>query len=149
MKNKYVAAALAFFLGGLGVHKFYLGKTWQGILYLVFCWTYIPAILGLIESIMYLVMDQRKFNEQYNNQAGNIPEYTEYEEAEVVSSKPQRAQSIPEKTQETSTTYKRKNRFLPDEEQVEAKSDKKICPKCGAENDIENNFCESCGTKLS
>lgn len=36
MKNRYVAAILAFFLGGLGVHKFYLGK-WTGIFYLVLC----------------------------------------------------------------------------------------------------------------
>ena len=33
MKSKNVAAALAFFLGGLGAHKFYLGKTGIGIVY--------------------------------------------------------------------------------------------------------------------
>ena len=40
------------FLGGLGAHKFYAGKTGQGILYLIFCWTYIPAILALIDIII-------------------------------------------------------------------------------------------------
>jgi len=30
-KNQTVAAILAFFLGGIGIHRFYLGYTWQGI----------------------------------------------------------------------------------------------------------------------
>ncbi|QYK53233.1 MAG: NINE protein [Fimbriimonadaceae bacterium] len=34
-KQKIVAALLAFFLGGLGVHKFYLGKNTLGIIMLV------------------------------------------------------------------------------------------------------------------
>ena len=32
--NKWIALALCFFLGVLGAHKFYEGKTGQGILYL-------------------------------------------------------------------------------------------------------------------
>lgn len=51
MKNRYTAAALAFFLGGLGAHKFYLGK-WTGIFYLIFCWTYVPSIIAFIECIL-------------------------------------------------------------------------------------------------
>ncbi|MBX9704718.1 MAG: NINE protein, partial [Gammaproteobacteria bacterium] len=34
-RNRIVAALLAIFLGGFGIHKFYLGKTGQGILYLL------------------------------------------------------------------------------------------------------------------
>lgn len=66
MKNKTIAAILAFFLGAIGIHKFYLGKTGQGVLYLVFCWTLIPAILALIDFIMLLVMSEEKFNSTYN-----------------------------------------------------------------------------------
>lgn len=65
MKNRYVAAILAFFLGGLGVHKFYLGK-WTGIFYLVLCWTYIPSVVALIEGILYLTSSDEVFNEKYN-----------------------------------------------------------------------------------
>jgi TM2 domain-containing membrane protein YozV len=36
LKNKVVAGLLAIFVGGLGIHKFYLGKVGQGILYLLF-----------------------------------------------------------------------------------------------------------------
>ncbi|MEO0639466.1 MAG: TM2 domain-containing protein, partial [Bacteroidota bacterium] len=34
MKSKTTAYLLWFFLGGLGIHKFYLGKAGAGILYL-------------------------------------------------------------------------------------------------------------------
>jgi len=61
IKNKTTAGILAIFLGGLGVHKFYLGKTGAGILYLLFCWTYIPEILGIIEGIMYLTSNDENF----------------------------------------------------------------------------------------
>jgi TM2 domain-containing membrane protein YozV len=30
-KSQIIAAVLCFFLGGIGVHRFYLGYTWQGI----------------------------------------------------------------------------------------------------------------------
>jgi len=66
MKSKTVAALLAFFLGGLGVHKFYLGSPGLGILYLIFCWTFIPAIIALIETIMFLFMSDEDFNRKYN-----------------------------------------------------------------------------------
>lgn len=52
--NKIAYALLAIFLGGLGVHKFYAGKTGSGILYLIFCWTIIPALIGFIEGIVAL-----------------------------------------------------------------------------------------------
>lgn len=64
-KNRLVAAFVAFFLGGLGIHKFYLGQTLAGVLYLLFFWTAIPAFLGLIECIMYLLMSDEKFTQKY------------------------------------------------------------------------------------
>lgn len=50
--KKLTYILLALFLGGIGAHKFYSGKTLMGVIYLVFCWTYIPAIIALIEMIV-------------------------------------------------------------------------------------------------
>ncbi len=52
--DKVVYCILAFFLGGIGVHKFYAGKTSSGILYLLFCWTCIPALIAFVEFIIAL-----------------------------------------------------------------------------------------------
>ena len=59
------AALLAFFLGGLGVHHFYLGNTLLGVLYLLFCWTFIPAIIAFIEFVVFLCMSDAKFAAKY------------------------------------------------------------------------------------
>ena len=64
-KSRLAAALFAIFLGGIGIHKFYLGKVGQGILYLLFCWTLIPAIIGLIEGIVYLTMSDQSFLQKY------------------------------------------------------------------------------------
>lgn len=69
MKNKFVAFLLAFFLGGFGAHKFYLGKPMLGIVYLVLSWTYIPAIIALIEGIIYLCTTDRDFQVKYGGQS--------------------------------------------------------------------------------
>lgn len=61
IKSKVAAGILAILFGGLGIHKFYLGKIGMGILYLVFCWTYIPAIVGFIEGIVYLCSNDENF----------------------------------------------------------------------------------------
>jgi len=60
-KSRIAAGILAIFLGGLGIHKFYTGRIGLGILYLLFCWTFIPSIIGLIEGIVYLCEDDSSF----------------------------------------------------------------------------------------
>lgn len=62
-KNPTTAVLLALFLGGLGIHKFYLGQTGLGVLYLIFCWTYIPSIAGFIESFV-IAGQVGKYNQQ-------------------------------------------------------------------------------------
>lgn len=64
-KDRTTAGILAILLGGIGAHKFYLNETGMGILYLVFCWTFIPAIIGLIEGILYLTKSDAEFQEKY------------------------------------------------------------------------------------
>lgn len=64
-KSRIVAALLAFFLGTFGIHKFYLGQTGWGILYLLFCWTFIPTLVSLIEGCLYLLSTERQFALKY------------------------------------------------------------------------------------
>ena len=73
-KNKIVAALLAFFLGGFGIHKFYLGKNGAGIvmllcslfgIILLFIPTIIIGIIAFIEFIIYLVTSDEDFEARY------------------------------------------------------------------------------------
>lgn len=64
-KNRSIAVLLALLLGGLGVHKFYLEKPGIGVLYFLFCWTWIPMILGLFEGIGYLLMSDEDFQKKH------------------------------------------------------------------------------------
>ena len=52
--NKVIYCVLALLLGWIGAHKFYAGKIAAGILYLLFSWTCIPAIIAFIEFILAL-----------------------------------------------------------------------------------------------
>ncbi|OFS47768.1 hypothetical protein HMPREF2873_05100 [Staphylococcus sp. HMSC075H09] len=53
--NKYVYSALAFFLGGFGTHKFYVKKNKKALLYLLFCWTGIPGVIGMVEGVSTII----------------------------------------------------------------------------------------------
>lgn len=64
-KSRIVAALLAFFLGAFGIHKFYLGQTGWGVVYLLLCWTFIPTLISLIESVLYLLSTKRAFAIKY------------------------------------------------------------------------------------
>ena len=50
--NKVAYILCALFLGGIGVHKFISGKWVLGIIYLLFFWTFIPALVAVVEAIV-------------------------------------------------------------------------------------------------
>lgn len=54
LKSKTTAGILAILVGGLGVHKFYLGRVGIGLVYLFFAWTFVPALIAFIEGLIYL-----------------------------------------------------------------------------------------------
>ena len=60
-KSKFTAGVLALLLGGIGIHKFYMGAWGWGLVYIVFCWTWIPALAALVESIRYLTLSDADF----------------------------------------------------------------------------------------
>ena len=65
-KSRVTAGILGILLGGLGVHKFYMGKIGLGFVYLLLSWTFIPGIIGLIEGIIYLTQDDATFAAKNN-----------------------------------------------------------------------------------
>jgi hypothetical protein len=51
-KSQLIALIIAFFLGGIGIHRFYLGYTWQGVVQLLtFGGCGIWALIDLIRII--------------------------------------------------------------------------------------------------
>ena len=81
-KSKVVAGLLAIFLGGLGIHKFYLGYRVPGVIYLtvnvvsgIVSYMYMAqtlnivgiviSIISLIEGIIYLTKSKEKFQQTY------------------------------------------------------------------------------------
>jgi TM2 domain-containing membrane protein YozV len=51
-KDELIGVLLAVFLSDFGVHHFYLRRDGLGVLYLLFFWTGIPAIIGLFEAFV-------------------------------------------------------------------------------------------------
>lgn len=68
-KDKIAAVLFAFFLGTLGIHRFYLGRTGSGIVMLLLTCTVVGLLVtgvwALIDAIRYLVMDNAEFHERY------------------------------------------------------------------------------------
>jgi TM2 domain-containing membrane protein YozV len=59
--KKVTAGILAILLGGLGVHKFYLGYTAEGIIMILLLFCGISPIIGLVEGIIYLTKSDPDF----------------------------------------------------------------------------------------
>ncbi|MDH2206184.1 MULTISPECIES: TM2 domain-containing protein [Empedobacter] len=66
-EKKLIAGILAIVLGTLGVHKFYLGYTKEGVIQLIIGLVTCGAggLIGLIEGIMYLTKSDEEFDETY------------------------------------------------------------------------------------
>ena len=66
-KKTSTAILLALFLGGLGIHHFYLERTWEGVLSVLFFWTFIPGLIAFVElfflSGVVARMNHKQFTE--------------------------------------------------------------------------------------
>ncbi|MGC1295339.1 MAG: NINE protein [Alloacidobacterium sp.] len=60
-KDEVVGVLLALFLGTFGAHHFYLRRNGLGIMYVLFFWTGIPSLAGLIECF-FMPGRVRQFN---------------------------------------------------------------------------------------
>lgn len=66
-KDHVVAGLLAIFLGGLGIHYFYIGKTTAGILCILLTLVTLTiwSIISFIQGIVMLTQSQQQFEEKY------------------------------------------------------------------------------------
>jgi len=64
--KRVLCGVLGILLGWLGIHKFVLGYTLEGVLHIVasFCFG-IGGLIGLIEGILYLVKSDQEFVDTY------------------------------------------------------------------------------------
>lgn len=69
-KSRQTTGILALFLGGFGIHFFYLDAWGWGLISILFCWTYLPAIAGLILGIRYLTLTDNQFNHKISKLQG-------------------------------------------------------------------------------
>ena len=67
-KEKTTGFLLAFALGDFGAHRFYLGETGLGVLYLIFFWTLIPCLIGIIEAVFLMSRRVQRYNENLSNE---------------------------------------------------------------------------------
>ena len=65
MKSKTTAVLLCFFLGGLGIHRFYLGQIGYGILY-IFTLGGFFGLLPLIDFFVWILSSKESFDDKYN-----------------------------------------------------------------------------------
>jgi TM2 domain-containing membrane protein YozV len=66
-EKKVVAGILGILLGGLAIHKFYLGYTKEGIIQIVIsvCTCGFGGLIGFIEGIIYLTKSDEDFVKTY------------------------------------------------------------------------------------
>ncbi|MGZ8351630.1 MAG: TM2 domain-containing protein [Allosphingosinicella sp.] len=73
-RNKYIAAVIAFVIGPLGIHRFYLGRTGSGIAMVILSCTIVGLLVtvpwAFIDMIRYLIMSDREFADRYARKPG-------------------------------------------------------------------------------
>ena len=137
-KTKVAAGLFAIFLGGIGMHKFYLGQVGQGIVYVLFCWTFIPSVIGLIEGIIYLTMSDQAFAEKYGMALRS-------NEAKPLAAQPARAPYDPQK----SVLYKVGRVWSCVTTRTTPAQPSVFCSSCGKYTTSRTAFCNRCGMRLA
>lgn len=61
--RRKIAIVLAFFLGWLGIHRFYMGQIGWGLIYIILFYIFAPLVvlIGWIDALRYLLMDDEDF----------------------------------------------------------------------------------------
>src|SRR5690606_18317092 len=111
-RNKSIASIISFFFGVFGFQKFYLGKTSQGIFSILFSWTFIPIIVGLIDFIRLEIMNDSKFNDKYNKSNKLTPQLQKVDNIQKINDEQKTDRTVMPKTtikQTTSSYYSKED----------------------------------------
>lgn len=65
VRSRKTMAILAILFGTFGVQFFYIKWIKQGIICILFCWTLIPTIIGIIMGIRLLLSSDATFEQKY------------------------------------------------------------------------------------
>jgi TM2 domain-containing membrane protein YozV len=117
-RYKSTATLLSFFFGAFGFQKFYLGEKNKGTYSILFCWTFIPSLIGLIDFIKYAVMNEAKFNDLYN--LGKRPKPNPPKTSQIVN--PERKSTIKINVQQTTYSTQPKQKYV-DESIIDVNSE--------------------------
>ena len=78
-KSRGVAGLLALFLGGLGLHYFYMNKTNAGVVFLLAtllsCGVFgiVTQIISIIQAVLFFTSTQQEFEQKWVYSPSNIP----------------------------------------------------------------------------
>ena len=141
-RDEIVGILLALFLGGFGIHHFYLRRTGLGILYACFCWTPFPWVMGFIECF-FMPGRVREFNAI---QAAGIaaalgismPGYSQPVNVTV---------NVPPPPESAYTGTSAPPPYAPVTSIAQAGT-LVACPKCQKTNPVGAKFCSGCGGAL-
>lgn len=137
-KSKTTAIVLALLLGDAGIHKFYLGQTLQGVLYLIFCWTFIPVILAIVDAIIYISMSDQAFQQKYCGGVVN----QQQQMYQQTYQQPYQPQPMQQPYQQQVPQHQ-----MPQQQYI-AQGQTSFCPSCGTKIDAGTKFCPSCGSQI-
>jgi hypothetical protein len=127
-RDEVVGILLALFLGGFGIHHFYLRRTGLGILYACFCWTPFPWVLGFIECFFM---------------PGRVREFNAIQAAGIAAAL---GIAMPGFGQPVNITVN-----MPPAPNATPASDPSMltaCGRCQKTNPVGARFCSGCGTAL-
>jgi len=65
-RTKWNAVFLAFLLGDIGTHRYYLGQPQIGLAYVLLFWTGLPRLVSIVEVFYFLLMSKQQFNLRFN-----------------------------------------------------------------------------------
>ena len=124
-RDEVVGILVALFLGGFGVHHFYLRRTALGVVYLCFCWTPVPWVLGFIECFFM---------------PGRVRRFNAIQAAAIAASL-----GIPMPGWQQAVNVNMAPTGAGPAQQPNAPA---ACPRCGQTNVAGARFCSACGAAL-